>query len=245
MVAAGGLGPATLSVLAAAVLLGALVQSVVGLGLGLVAAPVTVLVAPELMPSLLIALAMVLPCLTLITEHHEIDWRGLAWSLPPRVVGTAGGLVVVARLSERALGVGVGAMVLLAVVLSWRAVRVPVNRRTLVTAGLVSGVTGTATSIGGPPLALLLQHRPPRQIRSTLAIYFVVGAALSLTGLAWRGAVSSTQLQAVLLLTPAVLVGTLLAGQLRRRLSPAAIRPLVLLVCGASALVLLVRSVLG
>ncbi len=229
---------------ALALLVGAIVQSVVGLGLGLVAAPVTALVAPELMPGLMIALAMVLPCLTLAIERDEIDWRGLAWSLPPRIVGTSVGVWVVASFSDRSLGIAVGVMVLAAVALTWRAVRVPINRGTLMTAGLVSGVTGTATSIGGPPMALLYQHRPARQIRTTLAVYFLIGAALSLAGLAASGELTGQEVTLAALLLPVVLAGALAGVRLRRRLDPGAVRIAVLVVCAVSALALLVRSLL-
>jgi hypothetical protein len=237
-----GVSLATLVIIAVALLVGAAVQSVVGLGLGLVAAPVTTLVAPELMPGVLIALAMVLPCLSLVVEHDEIDWRGLAWALPPRVLGTVLGVVVVSRFSERSLGIAVGLMVLLAVALTWRAVSVPINRATLMTAGVVSGVTGTATSIGGPPFALLYQHRSARQIRTTLAVYFLLGAAFSLVGLAASGDLSRHQVLVAALLVPMVLLGLLVGVRLRTRLRQAAVRPAVLIVCAASALTLLVRS---
>ncbi len=238
------LSPAVLVVVALALLAGAVVQSVVGLGLGLVAAPVTTLVAPELMPGLLIALAIVLPVMTLAVEREEIDWPGLGWSLPTRLVGTTAGVWVVASFSDRSLGITVGAMVLVAVVLTWRAVRVPVTRGTLMAAGLVSGVTGTATSIGGPPMALLYQHRSGRQIRTTLAVYFLVGAALSLIGLAASGELTRQEVTLAALLAPVVLAGSLAGVPLRARLRPDAVRAAVLAVCAVSALALMVRSLL-
>ena len=69
--------PTTYAVIAAAVLVGATVQSAVGLGVGLVAAPVTALLEPDLMPGALLMVAALMPCLTLVRDHHDIDWRGL------------------------------------------------------------------------------------------------------------------------------------------------------------------------
>lgn len=237
-----GLGPAALALVALALLLGAAVQSIVGLGVGLVAAPVVTLIAPQLMPGTMLVLALLLPCVTLAHEHHDIDWPGLGWSLPARVLGTAGGVWVVAHFTAGRLGVFIGTIVLAAVLLTWRAVTVPINRATLSLAGLVSGVTGTATSIGGPPFALLYQHRPATQIRTTMAVYFVAGAAFSLVGLGISGDLSLHQLAVAALLVPMLVSGVLVGVPLRRRLPAHVVRPAVLLVSGASALVLVVRS---
>ncbi|KQW53167.1 sulfite transporter TauE/SafE [Nocardioides sp. Root1257] len=240
----GGLDPGAFALVFTAVLLGSTVQAVVGLGIGLIAAPVITLVAPELMPGVLIALAFVLPCVTLVHDHEDIDWHGLNWSLPSRLVGTAGGVWVVATFTADQLGAFIGAIVLLAVTVTWRAVTVPVNRGTLSAAGFVGGVTGTATSIGGPPFALLYQHRPPPQIRSTMAVYFLVGAAISLVGLGLSGDLEAHQLAVAGVLLPAVGLGVLLGAPLRRVLPAHRVRPAVLLVSAASALVLVVRSLL-
>ena len=232
------------AVLAATLVVGAAVQGLVGLGLGLVAAPVTMLLAPDLMPDLLLWLALLFPMATLLREHQEIDWRGLGWSLPARVPGTAAGVALVATFSKDALGVVVGVMVLLSVLLTARAVVIPVNRATLVTAGFTSGVTGTATSIGGPPLAILLQHRTPRQIRTTLAVYFVLGAALSLCGLLVSGHLDVEVVLVALLLTPCLGLGLLVARVLRGAVPRHQVRVAMLTVCGLSASTLLVRSLL-
>ncbi|RYY42022.1 MAG: sulfite exporter TauE/SafE family protein, partial [Actinomycetales bacterium] len=183
----GEMGTVALVVVLLAIVLGAFVQSTVGIGLGLVAAPVVTLAAPQLMPGGMLMVVVLLPIVTLARERDEIDWGGLRWAFPARVVGTVVGVWVVASVDDRQLGIAVGAMVLVAVLLTARTVVIPVNRGTLSGAGFVSGVTGTASSIGGPPLALLLQRRSPRQIRTTLAVYFLLGSLLSLVGLAWAG----------------------------------------------------------
>lgn len=219
-----------------------MVQGTVGLGLGLVAAPVVTLLEPQLMPGLMLVLTALLPLVTLLGEREEIDWHGLNWSLPARVVGTAGGVWLVAAADHRLLGVAVGVMVLVAVVLTGRAVEVPINRGTLTAAGALGGVAGTATSIGGPPFALLYQHRPPRQVRTTMAVYFTIGAALSLAGLLLGGRLAWDQVRTALLLLPAVVAGALLAIPLRGRLAGVAFRRAVLVICAVSAVVLIVRS---
>ncbi|WP_343061387.1 sulfite exporter TauE/SafE family protein [Nocardioides luti] len=240
-----GVSTGALALVFLAVLVGSTMQAVVGLGIGLVAAPVITMAEPQLMPGVLIALALLLPCVTLLHDHEDIDWPGLNWSLPSRIVGTALGVWVVSHLSERELGISVGGMVLVAVLLTWKVVTVPITRTSLSVAGFIGGVTGTATSIGGPPYALLYQHRPPHQIRSTMAVYFLIGAAISLVGLTISGDLTLHQLHACAVLLPAVVLGVVAGIPLRRRLPAHVVRPAVLVISAASAVVLVVRSLAG
>ncbi|MGH3474204.1 MAG: TSUP family transporter [Aeromicrobium sp.] len=237
------LDPVVVAVVAVTLVVGAAVQGLVGLGLGLVAAPVTMLLEPALMPELLLWLAMLFPLVTLTREHHDIDWRGLAWSVSARIPGTAVGVFLLTIFSDRTLGVAVALMVLVSVATTAWSVVVPVNRPSLVTAGFASGITGTATSIGGPPLAILYQHRTPEQIRSTLGVYFVMGAALSLVGLAVGGELERSTFMLAMAFVPCLLIGFVITRVLRGLVPKERVRGAVLVVCAASAVVLLVRSV--
>ena len=230
--------------IAVALLAGAIVQGVVGLGLGLVAAPVVTLVDPALMPGGLLMLGAVLPMVTLVREHDDIDWHGLGWSLPARLVGTGVGALLVVLVSDRLLSVGVAVMVLVAVALTAREVRVAINRTSLSVAGFISGATGTATSIGGPPFALLYQHRPAHEARATLSVFFVIGAGLSLTGLSMSGELTQREFALAVLMVPALVAGIVVAVPLRRRINPSHFRSGVLVVSAVSSLVLLARAVL-
>lgn len=240
-----GLEPWVVATILACVLVGSTLQGVVGIGLNLVAAPVVALVSPQLMPAVPLWLASVYPLGALLREWHAVDWRGLSWAVGGRVPGTAVGVFVVAWATDQVLGIVVGLMVLLAVALTWRAVRVPVNPGTLGTAGFIGGVAGTATSIGGPPLAIVYQHAPGPQIRASMAAFFSLGGILSLVGLGVGGQMGWHDLWVAALLSPALVAGHLLAGPLRRHLDAGYTRIAVLAICTVSALVLLVRSVAG
>ena len=224
---------------------GATTQGLVGLGVGMVGAPVTALVEPRLVPELLLWIALAMPMVTLTRDRHAIDWRGLAWAVPSRIPGTVVGVLLVGWFSEREIGLFVGGMVLLSVALTVRAFRVPVRPATLVGAGVASGVTGTASSIGGPPIALLYQHHDPAQIRSTLAVYFLAGAAISLVGLGVTGQLAWSTFWLAVLLLPCLVLGFLVSRALHRVVPRHQLRVGVLLVCASSSAVLLVRSVLG
>ncbi len=240
-----GVDATTVAVIACVLVLAAAIQGLVGLGLGLVAAPIVTLLDPSLMPELMLVLAALLPFFTLIHSHSDIDWHGLGWVLTARVPGTGLGVLLLAWFSDRAVGIAVALMVLLAVALTLTAVEVPVRPGTLAAAGLLSGVSGTATSIGGPPVALLYQHRSPEQIRSTLAVLFTMGAAMSLFGIWLGGDFEEQTLLLALLLTPCLAIGAWIGASLHGVFPDRGIRYAVLGICAASALVLLVRSLAG
>jgi uncharacterized membrane protein YfcA len=224
--------------------LGAYVQAVVGLGMGLLGAPVVALVDPSLVPVLTLWLALLISGLNLLGEHEHVDWRSTAWSLPARVPGTVIGAWLVASFTEQQIGVALSAMVLLAVALSVRTVDVPVTPVTLATAGLVAGATGTATSIGGPPIALLYQRTEPHVARATMSVFFFVGVVLSLSGLAVSGSLDREPSLLALVLAPGVVLGYVVGRRTRGLVDQGVFRWGVLVVCTASALVLLARSLL-
>lgn len=230
--------------LAVVVGVGAFVQSVVGLGLGLLGAPVVALLEPSLTPTLLLWLAVPLSLFGLVAEWRHVNWWATAWALPARIPGTALGVWLVALFSDRALGVAVAVMVLVAVVMAFRVVEVRFTPARLFLAGLAAGTSGTATSIGGPPMAILFAHRPPQETRSTLAVFFFVGTLLSVALFGATGQMPAASLWLALLFLPLVVAGFVVGARVRGRVPRDAFRRVVLAVCALSAGVLLVRSLL-
>lgn len=240
--------PSDIAVIAVAglfVALGGFVQSGIGLGLGLIGAPVVTLLAPALMPGSMLVATSGLPVLILAREALHTDWPGVSWALAGRVAGTVGGIWVLAVLSVRALGIVVGAMVLAVVALSVRAAVVPRTRATLVTAGVISGVTGTATSISGPPVALLYQDEAGPRVRATLSAYFITGNAIGLVALALAGQLPGRDVVVGLMFIGCATAGFAVAAGLRRFLDAGRTRVAVLAAAGGSALILIVHSILG
>ena len=227
-----------------AVLTGAAVQGCVGLGLGLVAAPVMALLDPTLVPATILLVTSVLPALTAVRELGDVDWSGLRFALGGRLPGVVLGSWVVVTQPPRTTAVVVAVVVLGAVVLSatsWDARPTP---RALLAAGVVSGVSGTATSIGGPPVAMLYQRAGGSVLRSTMGVYFLVGNVLSVGALAVAGEIGQRELLRALALLPFLLVGFWVSGPLRGRVDGGRLRVAVLGLSAAGALVLLARTLL-
>jgi uncharacterized protein len=223
---------------------GALVQGGAGFGLGIVAAPVLTLLDPSLMPGALLVAASVLPLFTFARERRHTDWRGLSWAFAGRLGGTAAGAAVVAVLSVRALGALVGALVLAAVALAAMRIQIGKNPGTLLSAGFVSGATGTVSAIGGPPIALVYQRDSGPRIRATLAVFFCAGSLLSLGALAGAGHLPGRALAAGAGLVPFVAAGFALSDPLRRYLDNGRMRAAVLTLAACAAVILLAHDLL-
>lgn len=232
-------------VIALIVVIGSFVQATIGLGLGLLGAPLIALIEPSLVPTMLLLLAIPVSSGVLWVERRHISWRVIRWALPSRIPGTVLGVWLATAFDDRVLGIVVAVMVLLGVWLAFHAVEVRQTRLTLMGAGLAAGTAGTAAAIGGPPMAIVLAHRPPREVRGTLSFFFVVGSVMSVL-LFWAED-ALPRASVVLGLAYLPLIGlSFWAGHLAHtRLPREAFRRAVLLLCAASATVLLVKSLLG
>ena len=173
-----------------AVAAAAFVQGTTGVGFALIVAPVLGFVSPHSLPVCLLALMLPLNLYVAWRERAAIDRVGAGWITGGRVLGTFGGLWLLMALSAGYLNVAIGATTLCAALLSLAVPPFDPDRRAYVTAGIVTGITETATGIGGPPLALVLQHKPPSALRSTLALCFLLGQLISITFLGIAGNVA-------------------------------------------------------
>ena len=224
------------------VFVGAIIQSSIGFGLGLVSAPVLGIVDPAFVPvGVLVAIAP-MTIVMATRERHHVDRTGIGWALLGRVPGTVLGAWVAARADHATLAFLIAASVLLAVAASVSGLHVAPNRRNLALAGVASGFGGTAVGIGGPPMAIAYQHSRPATIRSTLAVFFLMGLAISVVSLAVAGVIGRRELQLGALLIVPSLIGTLIGGRLSGRLPEGKIRPIVLGLCTASAVALILEQ---
>ncbi|WP_329790261.1 sulfite exporter TauE/SafE family protein [Lentzea sp. DG1S-22] len=234
-----------LAVAGVVVACGGLLQGLIGFGLALVAVPLLALLDPALVPVPVLVIACAHAVMSLAREFGHVDWRGVGWAMLGRLPGTAVGIWIVDSLDRRSFGVVVGGAVLACVLLSVTSWRPRPTPPSLVTAGVASGSFGTATSIGGPMVALLYQDQAGPQVRATLAAFFVLGSGVSLTGLGATGNVTAHALWSGVLLIPFLVAGFLLSGPLRGRVDAGGVRTPTLVVAGTSAVVLIMRSVLS
>jgi uncharacterized membrane protein YfcA len=224
------------------VAVGSIVQGAIGFGLGLLAAPLLVLIDPALVPGPLLAAALVLTGLMAVREREAIDFHGVGWALAGRVPGTFLGALAVAVMSERAAALVVAILVLGTVVLIASKLRIERTRRALLGAGVMSGFISTISSIGGPAFAVLYQDDTGARMRGTLSSFFLVGLVFSIAALACFGRFGASELQSSLLMLPGVLAGFLLSPPIARVIDRGRTRSAVLAVSAAAGVLVLAQA---
>ena len=226
----------------AAVYVGAVVQASIGIGLGMIAAPMLAFADPDFIPAAIMIAVLPLTFTIAWIDREHIVKRDVGFALIGRVPGVVVGALVVATLSDRVLAVMVAASVLLAVVASITGRLFQPTNRALVVAGLASGFAGTTTGVGGPPMALTYQNSDPATMRATISAFFSIGALMSIGALALAGEIGVRQWQLTALILPGVGLGVVTARQVKDHLRPEVIRPAVLVICTVASLALLVET---
>jgi uncharacterized protein len=224
------------------VLAGACVQGIGGIGFAMFCAPIAGLFFPSLVPGPLLLLGAVASLLAAVRERTHIRWTIAGVAMSGRVVGSALAVALVAMAPARYFSVAFGLMLLGAVVLTLTGWKVQPSTRNTCVAGVISGLMGTITSTGAPPLAILTQRLEPPQIRATVGSILAAGAAVSLAMLAAAGKYSAEQLLLSVTLLPWVFVGFALSGRVGRRISARNVRMFLLALCAFGAIAILVKA---
>ncbi|MEP7295534.1 MAG: sulfite exporter TauE/SafE family protein [Burkholderiales bacterium] len=236
------MSPQTFALASATVLIAAFVQGSAGFGFALITAPVLGLMAPEQLPVCVLLLMLPLNAYVAWRERAALDVRSGSWITAGRIVGTLGGLWVLTSLSLRHMNILIGASTIGAASVTLLMPTFTPARGVYLAAGVVTGITETATGIGGPPLALVYQHHPAAVMRSTIAICFLAGEVISLAFLWYAGLAQTGQLLIALQLAPALAAGVLLSRFAHRGVNARVLRLLVMLFSIASGAVLLLRA---
>ena len=222
--------------------IGSMAQTAIGFGLGLIAVPFLVLIDPQMVPAPIVMIAFVQLLISAWVHRHAIQWRVLWLATISRIPGTALAVWLMSVTGIEGIKIFIGCAVLAAVVMSLFKVSAEPNDRNHIIAGFFSGLSGTATSIGGPPMALLYQNQQGDFVRANLSAYFTIGSIISLGGMAAGGFVTVQSWIYFAYFLPATLVGVWLGMKLRHHLKPTFMRPAILILCSGSALALLAQT---
>ena len=218
------------------------VQGALGFGAALLAAPALLILDPAFVPGPVLFSNFVLTLLVARREWSSVDMSGVRFMVPGRLVGTllAAGLLV--ELSPATFDLAFGTLVLIAVGLSILRGQPKRSRAIITAAGMASGLMGTMSSIGGPPVALVYQGAPPPVLRATLSVNLMVGAIVSILVLWAVDRFGETELMLSALLVPGALAGYGLSHFGIAWASPQRVRLAVLTLSTASAIGVMWRA---
>lgn len=213
-----------------------------GIGFAVISVPLLGLLDSDLapVPQLLVTLPLALAMVG--RERYAIDLSGVGWIIVGRIPGLIIGLVLLKIVSDRALDLVIGLIVLGAVLILSTGASLKRNPVTQVTTGTVSGVTGLVASIGGPPLALLYRDAKGAMLRSSLAAVYTIGVTLSIAGRWATNEIDRSDVAVALLLFPALVVGFFLGSRYLARIEGRPLRIAILVISALAAIGLIVKS---
>lgn len=223
----------------------AALQGTVGVGFAMVSVPILTLVNSGFTPIPQVLMAFPMTIFMVLRERQHIDLRGAGWVLSGRLPGAIAGVALLGILAQRTLDGMIAGIVLLAAVAMAAGWSVQQTRRNQFIAGVASGVSGTTSAIGGPPLAFLYQHSSGERLRSSLAAIFSVGITINVTTLAVAGRISRDDVVTAAMLLPALAVGLYSSRWITGRVKDATIRRGIMVVSAFAGAALLIRTIAG
>lgn len=239
-----------LVVIVVAVAAGALVKSVAGMGLPVIAIPLISLATSLEEAVVVVAIPGLLVNGTIAwrERHHRSETRDLPVLAATGVVGAVAGTWLLVRLPEEPLLVALAVVVLSYVALSLARPDVHLTRehgaRFAPVAGAAAGVLQGATGISGPVTATWIHaYRLPRDAHVfSVTLLFLMAGAGQFVPLVAGGAFAGRWV-AALVAVPVALAPIPLGARLRARLSGRGFDRVVLAALVASATTILVRLV--
>lgn len=223
---------------------GCWLQTALGFGMALLAAPVIILFKPEWVPYILTWTALVLSVANTLHLYRFVKVGDMLPALITRIPGTMLGAWILLHISVLWLNVVVAISVLMAVVISFRTLHFDATPTRIGWAGFVSGVMGTTTSIGGPAMALVMQFGDPNTVRANLSLYFTYSCVLSLISYAFAGLMDWALLLICVSFLPCAALGFVLGLRSRSWVDQHRFRPLLLGLCGAAGVFALVGAII-
>jgi uncharacterized protein len=227
-----------------AVLCGTVIQGAVGFGFALVAAPILMLLQPDLVPGPITFAGLLLSLTMALRERKAADLYNLGWLFIGFLPGLALGAFFLQTLTQSTLSLLFGFLVITAVTLSSNGIKIQLkNRFMTIPAGILSGIMNITTSMGGPPVALLYQNASGPKFRGTLAIFFFTGSLLTLLGLNQIDRMGELEFINGIYLIPAVAIGVLLSKPAANWLDMGKTRYAVLIIAALSGVSVIVKTI--
>lgn len=217
-------------------------QIAVGMGFGMIAAPLLALLDPVFAPVPILLVGLVLASIGAWPERANIVRWEMVAGIGGRIVGAALAFGLLAVFADpKAFSLLFGSLALAAILITAFGRRVQFNRVNHWMLSTISGVMGTITSVGAPPMAILYQGQPPSKIRPTLNALFLIGCIVGVITLAVAGKVNGSHLIVAVCFLPGVFAGVR-TGNRFKTANASAMGRVLLMISGGAAIMLIVRG---
>lgn len=175
----------TTGLMLAAIVMGAGMQRITGMGFALVAAPFLVLLLGPVEGVVLVNLCGAVTAGAIIFRVvRDIDWRRYAALASAALLGIIPASFLIRLIPPAVLEISIGVLLAvgLTVLLALKSVKLPARRRYLWTAGGVSGFMNTAAGVGGPAVSMysIATGWNHRSFAATMQPYFFTIGCFSL-----------------------------------------------------------------
>lgn len=221
---------------------GAVVQGSTGVGLALIAGPLLVSIDGGFAPGPLLLAGQLIGLRHIVAEREDTDRAAMVhglWGLP---VGLAGGLIVLAVVSDRALAILVGSMTMVAAAALLAGMHVARSRPTDVATGMVCTFASVTAGLPGPPLAIAFSDMKPSTMRSTASMLVLAIATTGFVGLLVTGNFGAHELRLLGWLLPGIAIGLIGARWVRPLVDRNWFRPTILTIALLGGFGLVVRQ---
>lgn len=166
----------------------ALVQSVVGFGYALLAAPIlTLIMGPKEMVVFLLFSGLYLRVYMFYRVHKEVVLRDIKYLILGNILGIIPGIYILKVINVPMFKLFIGVVLLISVALinfklKWKSRSLTFDGLLF---GFLSGFLGSSTSVSGPPIVMYMLNtfEEKSKLRTTMIAFFTFGTILTLTGL--------------------------------------------------------------
>lgn len=227
------------------IILGAITQSAIGIGFG-IPAGILVLLEPSMVPSCIILMGSFLALSNAMLSYKDIIKVDLIYSFTGRVIGSILAMpLIFLTLGTDYYLIVFGVLLLIATYLSAKKWNIVATKKNITIAGTASGIMGTLTGIGGPPMAIVYQNSSAPKVVATLNMFFGIGALFSVLLFVYFDLINLPEVMKSIYLSPGLVIGTYIGRRgIVRKFVNRNLKNLIIAVCFISALVIILDAIL-
>jgi len=224
------------------VLFGSLLQGLIGYGVGMFCAPLLFLISPDLVPAPLILISTIITLIMMYRDKGHLQFEQVSWAIIGGFFGIILAGLILKVTSKEQFELTFGVLILIAVFISMLGLTPKVNKITNVIAGFTSGLMGTITAVGGPPMALLYQHGDIKNIKANLTAFFLFLNIIAIITLASIGQITVNTLITVFSTLPGIVIGLYISTKAHHIVKPHLIRRWILALSAVTAIIAIIKA---